>query len=272
MEAGLKEEDVPPKQITPALGAESYSCPQCGALAAQHWFKVFPRSFEGKDKPVLFGIEEMIARTNRMSEQSDKSRMASAIERLRENTVTYLFDRHLPDATWEMLNMHMSLCHACEAFAIWIEGRLIWPSNHVCIEPHEDMPIDVKRDFAEAASIVDQSPRGSAALSRLALQKLMVDLGEKGKNINDDIASLVQKGLEIEIQQALDVVRVIGNNAVHPGTIDLKDDSATAQTLLQLINLVVDRRISTQKRISEMFKSLPPESLQQIAKRDAGKL
>jgi hypothetical protein len=96
----------------------------------------------------------------------------------------------------------------------------------------------------------------------------MVDLGEKGENINDDIASLVKKGLEVEIQQAFDVVRVVGNHAVHPGTIDLKDDAGTALALLQLVNLVIERRIATQKRIAEMFKNLPPGALKQISKRD----
>ena len=65
------------------------------------------------------------------------------------------------------------------------------------------------------------------------------------------------------------MVRVIGNNAVHPGAIDLRDDKATGATLLQLINLVVDRRISTQKRIAEMYNNLPPRALEQIEKRDA---
>ena len=73
----------------------------------------------------------------------------------------------------------------------------------------------------------------------------------------------------MEIQQALDVVRVVGNHAVHPGKIDLKDDVGTALALLQLINLVIERRIATQKRIAEMFKTLPPGALKQIEDRDA---
>jgi hypothetical protein len=130
------------------------------------------------------------------------------------------------------------------------------------------MPGEVREIFEEAALIVDLSARGAAALLRLAIQTLMPHLGEKGKNLNKDIGSLVKKGLEVEIQQALDVVRVIGNNAVHPGVIDLKDDKATALRLFELVNIIVERRIATPKRIAALFGGLPPTSLDAIAERD----
>jgi hypothetical protein len=47
-------------------------------------------------------------------------------------------------------------------------------------------------------------------------------------------------------------------------------DKATAITLLRLVNLVVERRIASQKRIKEMFDSLPQTTLDAIAKRDQG--
>jgi hypothetical protein len=149
-----------------------------------------------------------------------------------------------------------------------VRDKLLFPAKSTIIAPHDEMPGEVREIFDEAAGIVDISARGAAALLRLCIQTLMPILGEQGKDLNDDIASLVKKGLEPEIQQALDVVRVIGNNAVHPGVIDLKDDKATAIRLFELVNLIVERRIATPKRIEALFEGLPPGAREAIAKRD----
>ena len=134
--------------------------------------------------------------------------------------------------------------------------------------PSEDMPEDVKEDFLEARNIVMDSPRAAAALLRLALQKLMIHLGEKGKNLNEDIANLVKKGLPQKIQKALDVVRVIGNNAVHPGEIDLRDDKETALALFELINMIVEVMITQPKQVDELFGKLPDGAKEAIERRD----
>jgi Domain of unknown function (DUF4145) len=133
------------------------------------------------------------------------------------------------------------------------------------------VPADVKADFLEANEILDKSPRGAAALLRLGIQKLLIHLGEKGKNINDEIGNLV-KGLDKRIQQALDVVRVVGNSAVHPGQIDLRDDKTTATKLLGLVNVIVESQITQAKHIEDMYQNVVPETVKaQIEKRDAPK-
>jgi hypothetical protein len=119
--------------------------------------------------------------------------------------------------------------------------------------------------------IADRSPRGVAALLRLCVQKLCKHLGETGKDINADIASLVKKGLPARVQQALDVVRVIGNNAVHPGQIDLKDDRKIVAVLFELVNLIAQHMISEPKAVQEMYAKLPQSALDTIAKRDQPK-
>jgi hypothetical protein len=67
----------------------------------------------------------------------------------------------------------------------------------------------------------------------------------------------------------LDVVRVVGNEAVHPGTMDIKDDRNTAIGLFELINAICDQMITHPKNVKAMYAKLPPEKLAAIAKRDA---
>jgi hypothetical protein len=129
----------------------------------------------------------------------------------------------------------------------------------------------VKPDFDEASRIVNLSPRGAAALLRLCIQKLCDSLEPTAKDLNDAIGRLVKKGLSVQVQQALDVVRVIGNNAVHPGQIDLKDDKATAIRLFELVNLIAEQMISQPKHVQAMFDSLPDTAKQQIQQRDTPK-
>jgi len=98
-----------------------------------------------------------------------------------------------------------------------------------------------------------------------------VELGEPGKNIDDDIASLVRKGLDPRVQQALDIVRVIGNESVHPGQMDLRDDANTVTELFRLVNLIADIMISQPKAIEAMYGALPASKLEGIKQRDAKK-
>lgn len=169
------------------------------------------------------------------------------------------------------MNVHVSSCYNCNKISIWVYDSMLWPAATAAPEPNIDLPVDVRADYDEAGLVLNTSPRSAAALLRQAVQRLCAYLGEKGKNIDADIAALVQKGLDKRIQQALDVVRVVGNNAVHPGQIDLKDDRATAEKLFGLVNLIADTLISQPKHIEAMFNDLPEGAKQAIEKRDAPK-
>ncbi|MEJ1390120.1 MAG: DUF4145 domain-containing protein [Candidatus Sedimenticola sp. (ex Thyasira tokunagai)] len=166
-------------------------------------------------------------------------------------------------------NMGLTRCDNCEKYCVWIDEKLVFPISLPGISPNPDLSDEVKADFNEARKILNDSPRGAAALLRLAVQKICIELDEKGKNINDDIASLVKKGLPQKIQQALDVVRVVGNNAVHPGSLDMKDDIETATKLFALVNLIAEVMISQPKHVESMYESLVPEGAKKaIQKRD----
>lgn len=160
-------------------------------------------------------------------------------------------------------------CSRCGNYSFWVDGILVFPTIKTAIAPNRDLPADIAADYEEARSVLGLSPRGSAALLRLCVQKLCQHLGEPGKNINDDIGSLVSKGLSPKIQKALDIVRVVGNDAVHPGQIDFRDDRAIAQKLFGLVNIIADAMISQPKHVDELFDTVIPQSQRDaIAKRD----
>ena len=166
-------------------------------------------------------------------------------------------------------NAFFATCEHCNKESIWINERMIYPLASIAPIPNQDMPDDVKIDYEEARSILMHSPRGAAALLRLSIQKLCKNLGESGDNINNDIANLVKKGLPIKLQKALDSVRVIGNNAVHPGIIDLKDDIELAHKLFSFVNIICDVMITQPKLIDEVYDSKIPDNLKEaINKRD----
>lgn len=161
-----------------------------------------------------------------------------------------------------------SLCSHCGKWAYWYNGKMVVPSE-APIEPHHpDLPPECIAEYNEARDIFSKSPRASAALLRLCVQKLMVHLGEKGTNINDDIASLVKKGLPTLVQKALDFCRVIGNNAVHPGEIKIEDTPEIAQKLFEMINFIVQDRITHPKEIEDLYLKIPEEARNAIEERD----
>ena len=163
------------------------------------------------------------------------------------------------------------ICTHCNKKSYWVEDQLVYPPAAPVEPAHPDLPAACAADFAEASAVFSHSPRSSAALIRLAIQKLMPLVGGAGKNINEDIKALVSKGLPVMVQQALDVCRVVGNNAVHPGEMDLNDTPEVAQSLFRLINIIVEEMITKPKEIEKIYSSLPEGARDAINKRDTKK-
>lgn len=165
-------------------------------------------------------------------------------------------------------DLDISECTHCKKLSYWYKERMIIPDESTAPWPHDDLPESIKDDYLEARSIINKSPRGSAAILRLCLQKLMKELGESGKNINADIGFLVKKGLPEEVQQAADILRVVGNESVHPGELDIRDDTNIAIQLFELINFIVEDRITRKKKITSLFSRLPEIKRLEIERRD----
>lgn len=172
------------------------------------------------------------------------------------------------DNRYHVPGVKIAFCDHCNNYSIWNEGILFFPDVSSAPLPNPDLPEDIKTDYIEARSILNKSPRGAAALLRLCIQKLCKHLKESGRDLNNDIGNLVKKGLPTKIQQSLDIVRVIGNNAVHPGTIDLNDSPEIASTLFYLVNVITQVMITQPKGIEALYNALPKGAIKGIEERD----
>ena len=168
----------------------------------------------------------------------------------------------------EFFGYSTTRCFKCDEISIWFNDEMVFPKLSQLPLPAKEMPEDIKKDYNEARNVFVDSPRASAALLRLAIQKICKLLGGKGDNINDDIAKLVSLGLPEKIQKSLDIVRVIGNNSVHPGVIDVNDNPEIAAALFKLINLIVDYLIITPKEVNDFYDALPKAKREAIERRD----
>ena len=123
-------------------------------------------------------------------------------------------------------------------------AQVVYPLKELQLpEPHKLMPNEIKILYEESRQVFPISKRSSAALLRLAIQKLCVIFGGKGRDINQDIQSLLEK-LPLHIQQALDIVRIVGNSAAHAGEIDVDNDDLIVKDLFDLVNEIIDEQIA----------------------------
>lgn len=260
-----------PKTIPPSVTAHAFNCPHCSVLTTQFWYDILGDAIDGNQ------------RTPSIPKKNEREKIARAEDvkpEVKERLLQYLlnmesgqpFREHLQSSVYayeRIHNLFVSQCYACQRIALWVGEKLVYPPARTGPQPNADLPGNVLTDYDEARAIVNLSPRGAAALLRLCVQKLCIVLGEKGDDINKAIASLVSKGLNPLLQQSLDIVRVIGNEAVHPGVMDLKDDVDTANQLFELVNAITDQMISHPKRVSELYGKLPQSKREAIAARDA---
>ncbi len=219
----------------PEYKSTAFNCPYCSAYAKQTWMYILP----AYDK------------------SGNKYRVESISIILKEKNLS--------------VDVEVSFCSRCSQPTFWLSDpdmpKIMYPATRTSPPANDDLDDNIKKIYNEAADIANLSPRAACALLRLAIQMLLTQLGEKGDNINNDIRNLVAKGLDPQIQQALDIVRVTGNHAVHPGEIDF-DDTTDVQALFDLINVIADTLITQPKQIEAMFNRLPQKDKKSIKKRD----
>lgn len=220
----------------PEYLASQFNCSRCGVFAKQRW-------------------------GNLKSQYRRKTINGFQVPLLGQK-VNALDGSELPDS------YIVSRCEHCEKDVFWVDKKIIYPRTIIVEQPNSDLPKEIQDLYLESANTLSDSPRASAALLRLSLQLLLKEVGGKGKNINDDIANIIKSGADQQVQKALDILRIFGNNGVHPGEIDLSEDNTKVVKMFALLNFIADKMITQQKEIDSLFDELSESIKQQISNRD----
>ena len=153
---------------------------------------------------------------------------------------------------------------------LWVYDQLVWPRRAGDPEPKLHAQPNVRRECEQASQTLEASPRGEAALLRLAIEKLCKELGVSGESLKDDIAFFVRENVDARVQQVLDAARIIESNAVPPGQIGLGDDRATAETLSGLVNLICEKMIMEPRHLQAVYTKLREDARTAMEQRAQG--
>jgi hypothetical protein len=165
--------------------------------------------------------------------------------KISKNSINY-YEAFIPD-------FYLSLCSKCKRYTVWLNDKIIYPDLSFAPWPQQEMPRDIKDAYLEARRVVTSSPKAASALLRICLQKLMIHLGEKGKNIELDMSNLIKKGLPKKFHHVLWAAGVIGSRSTKPNEITPKDDVNTAIALFNLLNRIVEATTLQRKKVERLY-------------------
>src|ERR1700719_257354 len=242
--------------VDPQLGAEYFSCPHCNAVAHQDWYSLFLKP-ENATEVVVLTLEALM-----LAKGSESDHF---LQHLKNNVLAYEYQEQPRNLKVKLLNLHVSRCYNCKGFTVWVRDRLVFsvrgdePPDVVEVDfqeaaedvQHADEHVqdnaedveEVSEDFEEAAAILNKYPRAAAALIRICIQNMMPLLKQTGKNLDENISSLLRKGLEVQIQQAMDVLQVIRRNPGQESHVDLRDETAIATRVFESLKEILERRM-----------------------------
>ncbi|MGG3573891.1 DUF4145 domain-containing protein [Bacillus gobiensis] len=250
------------KTVAPKYYAKAFNCPRCGVLCTQNWFEVSGKEDKGNASARLINLDIDIDIIEEQRALARIKRSTSNINQVRVAKYTY---------DWKL---ELSICHHCKNYTLWENTKMIYPFETELPKAHEDMPGEVKGIYEEAALIYKHSPRASAALLRLAIEKMIPELEGydiKKESLNNMIHQLVQKDIPDHIQQGLDAIRIYGNDGIHSGEIFMGDNQETVNYLFELVNYMTEELITKKKKIKSFYEKLPLSKIESILKRDKAK-
>lgn len=216
------------QHVPPKLNKDAFNCPYCGAYAHQSWYPI--------------GAVGEVIRSWGLPGDG-----------------LYL------DHPIILHGISASSCFHCKKIAIWDGDGILIPKTINVPSPSDDLPVDVKKMYNEAGSVLNDSARASGALMRLALEALLKKVGNSDKGLYENIDEITSRSnLPAEIRDALHIIRVNGNNAVHVGQIGLSEKREDVLFLFDLFNMITEELVTRPKKIKDTYNKLPESIRKQI--------
>ena len=223
---GTKEKppaEVIKGMILPEFKKDAFNCPHCGAYAHQAWLPE----------------DNTISATSHINGE-------------------YLVNARIHTKK----SFTACQCHHCKKVCLWMDRELVYPDISSVELPNQDLPPDIMGLYKEAESVLNKSPRAAAALLRVALEKLCQEHGDRGKSLKENIDLIAQNGnIPPHLMDGMTAVRVVGNEAVHPGKINFesKETPKMVEALFEMINFIAYDMITRRKRAEAICKKAAPK-------------
>jgi Domain of unknown function (DUF4145) len=244
-------EEVRGKYVSPAIDQLAFNCPHCEALARQFWFSVHADPLKSDEKPLLATAETVKTLTFGNNEEDQRDRKLKWAEQMASGRP--FLEVHREFRSRDVQNVSISYCFNCNQMCLWVYDQLVWPRREAFPEPQLHAPPNLRRESEEASQTLEATPRGAAALLRIAIAKLCKELGVSGESPNDGITLFVREDVDARVQKVLDAARIIESNAMRPDQIGLGEDRATAEILSGLVNLICEKMIMEPRHLQEVY-------------------
>ena len=231
------------------MGSDAFICPTCAAFAHQTWHRTELRPVRASavhsPSEALFLLEQLTFNLQALAKQGATTYVTAAS------------------------GLFVSQCDRCSALALWFDDRLLWPRTGTAPPPSAALPEDVKALYDEASIIAADSPRGAAALLRLAVETVCRRVVPNKDRLNDCVTELVARGVDTDTQKALDVVRIIGNRSVHTELqADSADNADTVAKLFGVVNRIAEALCPQPSETEQLYSALPSAERAKIDRRN----
>lgn len=237
----------------PEFGDRSFMCPHCGVYSQM--------TFSDADdiKKTAAHLENILFTMLKNSpkpldECADEQDCASCNFR-KDSINAYVKD--IKDYLESTFKVGICKCECCGDVSVWSDKKLVYPLRANVPPANKYLSDEITKIYNEAASVAILSPISAAALLRLALQKLFVELEVFKNSINETIITLHKKAkIDDNLKELLDNIRFSGNNAVHVGCITLEDDDGTILYFFEAFNRICEILVEQPIKDKELNKKL----------------